>query len=198
MRRIVLAIPLSVALAIAVQPAPASAITRTEVLARANHWIAKRVRYSQSGTYGGYRRDCSGFVSMAWKLRTSYTSDSIRSKARRISWRQLKPGDAVRRSGHVEIFAGWKNRSRRQYYALEESTWGRPALRSVKRFGRGYTALRLRGIQDAPPVLVASATPPVTTATLVDTAVTLTTASVSASPSVLPTQTAETSATATF
>lgn len=139
-------------LAIAVHAAPASAITRAQVLARANHWIKKRVQYSQSSYYDGYRQDCSGFVSMAWRLHGSYTSSDIGSRAKRIKWSRLKPGDAVRRPGHVEIFDGWKNKRRRQYWALEESTWGEPALRRVKTFKGGYTALRLRGIQDDPTI----------------------------------------------
>jgi hypothetical protein len=86
---------------------------------------------------------------MAWKLKSSYTSSNIGSRAHKISWRKLKPGDAVRRPGHVEIFAGWKNKRKRQYWALEESTYGKPALRAVKQFKSGYTALKRRGIQDA-------------------------------------------------
>jgi hypothetical protein len=135
---------------LAVGVTPAHAITRPEVLKRANHWIKKRVQYSQSSYYQGYRRDCSGFVSMAWKLKTSYTSSDIGSTAHKISMKSLKPGDAVRRPGHVEIFGGWKNQRKRQYWALEESTWGLPALRKVKKFKSGYTALRLRGIKEAP------------------------------------------------
>jgi hypothetical protein len=148
--RVTLTVVLSAILLLAANVASAHAITRTEVIKRANHWIKKKVKYSQSSYYQGYRRDCSGFVSMAWKLRHSYTSSSIRGVARRISASRLKPGDAVRRSGHVEIFGGWKSKRKRTYWALEESTWGKPALRKVKRFKRGYSALRLRGIKDAP------------------------------------------------
>lgn len=145
------AVALSAVVILAVNVAPAHAITRAEVLKRANSWIKRRVQYSQSSYYQGYRRDCSGFVSMAWKLKASYTSSDIGSVARAISVGALKPGDAVHRSGHVEIFDGWKNKKKRQYWALEESTWGLPAVRRVKQFKSGYTALRLRGIKDAAP-----------------------------------------------
>jgi hypothetical protein len=148
--RRVVTVALSAVIMLAGHVPAAHAITRATVLKRANHWIKKRVQYSQSSYYQGYRRDCSGFVSMAWKLKKSYTSSTIGSKAKKISWRKLKPGDAVRRPGHVEIFAGWKNKSKRQYWALEESTWGKPALRRVKKFKSGYTALKLRGIKEAP------------------------------------------------
>jgi hypothetical protein len=149
--RVALTVVLSAIMFSTINVAPAQAITRKEVIKRANHWIKKKIRYSQSAYYQGYRRDCSGFVSMAWKLKHSYTSSSIRGVARRISASRLKPGDAVRRTGHVEIFGGWKNKRKRTYWALEESTWGKPALRKVKRFKSGYSALRLRGIKEDPP-----------------------------------------------
>ena len=170
------AIPLVMAISFGAMTAPAHAITRPTVIKRANHWIKKRVKYSQHRYYGGYRRDCSGFVSMAWKLKTSHTSSTIRSRAKKISWRNLKPGDAVRRRGHVEIFAGWKNKKKRRYWALEESTWGKPALRRAKTFKRGYSALRYKGIKEQPrkrvpkpvpekPPVVTPVTPPSTDAT---------------------------------
>jgi hypothetical protein len=148
--RVALTVVLSAIMFSAINVAPAQAITRKEVIKRANHWIKKKVMYSQSRYYRGYRRDCSGFVSMAWKLKRSYTSSSIRGVARRISASRLKPGDAVRRTGHVEIFAGWKSKRKRTYWALLESQSGKPAMRKVKRFKRGYSALRLRGIKDDP------------------------------------------------
>ena len=146
-----MAIALSVALALAANGATAHAITRQEVLKRAGSWIAKEVPYSQSSYFDGYRQDCSGFVSMAWKLGDSYTSSTVDERAKKISWRDLKPGDAVQRSGHVEIFGGWENKGERRYWALEESTWGKPALRKVKSFESGYNALRRDGITDATP-----------------------------------------------
>lgn len=149
--RVTATIALSAILLLAINVASAHAITRPEVIKRAKHWIKKKVKYSQTRYYQGYRRDCSGFVSMAWKLKRSYTSSSIRGVSRRINPSILKPGDAVRRTGHVEIFAGWKNKRKRTYYALLESTYGKPTMRKVKRFKRGYSALRRRGIKDAPP-----------------------------------------------
>ena len=150
-RRAAIIVALSAVLLLAANVAPAHAISRPQVLKRANHWIKKKVMYSQSGHFEGYRRDCSGFVSMAWKLKTSYTSSTIVSVSKRISMNCLKPGDAVRRVGHVEIFGGWKNKKKKQYWALEEQTWGRPALRAAKKFKSGYMALRLPGITDKDP-----------------------------------------------
>jgi len=146
MRWALVAIVISMALSFGALVPQAHAITRQRVLKRANHWIKKRVKYSQSSYYRGYRRDCSGFVSMAWRLKRSYTSSTIHTKARRISWRSLRPGDAVRRPGHVEIFRKWKSKRHRTYIALEESTWGKPALRRVKHYASGCSALRYRHI----------------------------------------------------
>ncbi len=144
-------------------PAPATAITRSEVLSRAHSWVAKRVIYSQSARYAGYRRDCSGFVSMAWHLGTSYTSRTIHTVAKRIAISQLRPGDAVHTPGHVAIFVRWKNKAKRTYIAMEEASWGSPALHHVRTIGRGASALRYRKITDAPVLVaaVASVTPPV-------------------------------------
>jgi hypothetical protein len=135
-------------------PAPASAITRATVLSRAHTWVKKKVRYSQSSYFAGYRRDCSGFVSMAWKLGRSYTSRTLQQVAHRIPLSKLKPGDAVHTPGHVTIFVAWKNKARGLYVAMEESTWGEPALHKVRPLGHGATALRYRHITE-PPLLVA-------------------------------------------
>ncbi len=128
-------------------PAPASAITRQKIIERANHWVKKRVRYSQHSTYRGYRRDCSGFVSMSWKLGKSYSTSDISRRARRIKVSSLKPGDAVLIPGrHVSIFGGWKNKRKRTYYALEETTWGSHAKKRVRKIPHGARALRRKGV----------------------------------------------------
>lgn len=128
-------------------PTSAGAITRSQVVKRANSWVKKRVPYSQSRYYKGYRQDCSGFVSMAWKLKKSYTTRNISSKAKRISKKSLRPGDAVLIPGHISIFGGWKNRKKGTYYALEETRPGSHAKRQVRRIPRGAKFLRRKGLQ---------------------------------------------------
>jgi hypothetical protein len=125
-------------------PEPAGAITRDKIIKRSSVWVKKRVPYSQSRTYRGYRRDCSGFVSMAWKLKRSYTTRTISSRARRIKVKSLKPGDAVLVPGHVSIFAGWKNKKKRTYWAMEQTTWGSHAKKHVRRVPRRAKALRYK------------------------------------------------------
>lgn len=147
---LVLTLSWTIALSISVQPA--SAITRSAVLSRASHWVKKRIPYSQRGYYRGYRRDCSGFVSMAWGLKTSYTTRSIGSVARRIPMRRLRPGDAILvRGRHVALFGGWVGRSRTKYIAIEEYRRGRPATRHVRRIPRGAIAIRYRGLREVKP-----------------------------------------------
>lgn len=151
-------------------PKKARTITRQMVMKRAKHWVKKRVPYSQSRYHQGYRQDCSGFVSMAWQMGTSYTTRSLPSAARRISLRKIRVGDAVLAPGHVTIFGGWKNRAKRQYYAYEEPTWGKTAQRRVRILPSGANIYRRPGIRDArkkaprprptPPVPVPT-TPPV-------------------------------------
>ncbi len=125
-------------------PAQASAITRSQIIKRSTVWVKKRIPYSQSRTYKGYRRDCSGFVSMAWGLKRSYTTRTISSRAKRIKVRSLKPGDAVLSPGHVSIFGGWKNKKARTYYAYEETTWGSHAKKRVRTIPRNAKALRYK------------------------------------------------------
>jgi len=150
-RRLTIAIALAMAFTFLIHTVPASAITRAQVIKRANTWVKKRVPYSQSGYYKGYRRDCSGMVSMAWKLKRSYTSRTLGAVARRVSKSKLRPGDAIHTPGHVAIFGGWANRAHTKYIALEQSGRGKPAHKRVKTWRRGATALRLRGIKNNPP-----------------------------------------------
>lgn len=124
----------------------AHAITRDTVLDRAHVWVDKRISYSQSSYYKGYRQDCSGFVSMAWKLDRSYTTRTISSQADRISVGSLKPGDAVLIPGHVSLFGGWKDKKARTYWAIEETTWGSHAKRRVRTVPGNATALRYERI----------------------------------------------------
>ncbi len=131
-------------------PASAHAITRRQVVSRGAHWVKKRIPYSQARYHQGYRQDCSGFVSMAWKVKTSYTTYSITRVSFRIKKYQLKPGDAVLMpgKGHVVLFQKWANRSHTRFVALEEP--GRRighAVRMTRTWRAGSTPLRRRGIR---------------------------------------------------
>ncbi|MEV7008793.1 VCBS repeat-containing protein [Streptosporangium sp. NPDC051022] len=102
-------------------------ITRSEVLARAQNWVNREVRYNltraSSTLYTDaegahkYGPDCSGLVSMAWHINANLgkggnsTNDfeSWSGKDYLGSLHDLKPGDAILKSGHMELFASWKN-----------------------------------------------------------------------------------------
>lgn len=106
-------------------PAAAGAITRAEVLARAERWIARAVPYSQSrfATVAGsliptstvspqkrgYRTDCSGFVSMALGLTTtsgkplSLSTATLDNVMIRVAKADLQPGDVILRPNDLVI-----------------------------------------------------------------------------------------------
>ena len=130
-------------------PKRAKTISRERVLERARSWVKKRVPYSQYSYHRGYRQDCSGFVSMAWKTGTSYSTRSLHQVSRRISWRKVRPGDAVVTPGHAVVFAKWKNRKKRTFYAYEETTWGGHAERKVRTLTGNAKVLRRDGIRNA-------------------------------------------------
>lgn len=168
-------------------PAQASAITRKEVIRRGHAWVRRGVIYSQSRYYRGYRRDCSGFVSMAWRAKRSYTTRTIHRIARRVKIKNLRPGDAVLTPGHVALFVKWKSKRHRTYYAMEEASWGKPAFHRVRRIGRNAKGLRYRKIRR--PVLVASApasAAPAATGTVDAAAHSMTDAEMAAMPTVAP------------
>jgi len=101
-------------------------IQRSEVITRAKDWWNRNVPYSQTSyawdvNHGKkYRQDCSGFVSMTWKLTSSRTTDTLDGVATRISWANLKPGDMILRNGHVKLFEKWANSAHTSVWIYEE------------------------------------------------------------------------------
>ncbi|MFF7483736.1 hypothetical protein ACFZBI_33920, partial [Streptomyces mutabilis] len=115
--------------------APGGPVTPEQVIARARHWVRQDVPYSQShawkdaATGGHYRQDCSGFVSMAWQLKSSLTTRSLPSVANRLSsFSQLEAGDALNYpAAHALLFGGWTDRAKGDFVYYSESRSGRPA-----------------------------------------------------------------------
>lgn len=138
------------------QPLELAAISRRDVLTRAQSWINERVMYSQTryhtNRYGRYRQDCSGYVSMCWRLRTSYTTATIMQVADRITRAQLLPGDALwRRSGnvgHIALFVGWADTAHTRPVVNEEYQTGHPCTRRVwsYKYASGFTPIRYNHI----------------------------------------------------
>jgi hypothetical protein len=99
-------------------------ISQSEILDRAQYWVDQGYIYSphapSSYTFSddasgkSYRNDCSGLVSEAWHLSTSYVTGDFNvdnSLWHTISWDSMQPGDAYVRQDstvqHMELFAFW-------------------------------------------------------------------------------------------
>ena len=108
-------------------------ISRATVIKRAKKWLTAnnghQVPYSQTKTWGGYRQDCSGYVSMALKLlkpgpNTVGLASSTYTK--KIKVKNLKKGDLLidakgsSTTRHVVIFEKWANSARSAYWAYEQ------------------------------------------------------------------------------
>ncbi|MFD8381821.1 hypothetical protein ACFV2X_25420 [Streptomyces sp. NPDC059679] len=123
--------------------APGEAVTRQQVIARAQTWVDLKVPYSTNGlrspyswwsdhaTGGRYRQDCSGYVSMAWQLPTSLTTRSLPGVSKKIPVSSLQPGDILNSSDHVIIFAGWVNHSQGTFSYYQQSSPGTAATKTT-------------------------------------------------------------------
>ncbi|MGJ6964272.1 helix-turn-helix domain-containing protein [Streptosporangium sp. G11] len=108
------------------------AVDRAGVIGRARSWrpaTARRVPYSQFKTYGGYRTDGSGYVSMTLGLpRPGPNTISLASPnfSRRIKMTELLQGDLVidpvggNTARAVVIFDRWANAGRTSYWAYQQ------------------------------------------------------------------------------
>jgi cell wall-associated NlpC family hydrolase len=106
-----------------------TAITRSEIIDRAKTWVAAKVPYNMNAYWSdGYRQDCSGFVSMAWKLPGNEWTGSLAQYGERISKEELQPGDILlfhnpanpESGSHVVIFGGWTDSKHTHYTAYEQ------------------------------------------------------------------------------
>jgi peptidoglycan hydrolase-like protein with peptidoglycan-binding domain len=105
-------------------------LTRTEIINRAKTWVTAKVPYS-TGAYwsDGYRQDCSGFVSMAWKLSGNEWTGSLGKFGVKIKKADLQPGDILlyhntadpQEGSHVVIFGGWTDYTHTYYTAYEQT-----------------------------------------------------------------------------
>ena len=123
LRRIVFAFALAMIFAITLFGGNAFAITRAEVMSRAQGWANSHVPYSQSGRFLGYRTDCSGFASYVLGLGApGMTTAALGGVTFPISKEDLRPGDILLNPGaHVAIFAGWANSGHTRYIAYEQT-----------------------------------------------------------------------------
>ncbi|HEY5506509.1 MAG TPA: hypothetical protein VIK83_03365, partial [Coriobacteriia bacterium] len=150
----------AVAAAVLLAPAIGHAITRDEVLARAQTWIDREIPYSQVRSYKHYRTDCSGFTSMAWKTTTkssapySYTTWTLPSISTVVTTDTIMPGDAmIRPHHHARVFYGWVDDTHTTYITYEQT--GPHAQANIKNFAAdvvsGYVPRRYKKIQGFAP-----------------------------------------------
>ncbi|MFG2044299.1 hypothetical protein ACGFI8_40260, partial [Dactylosporangium sp. NPDC048998] len=96
-------------------------ITRSEVMERAQYWLDHQPGpytidgsgYSPDPTGSrNYRRDCSGYVDMAWHTSTDNTTYNMANISNVISRSDLQPGDILNdEQHHVILFKRWTDSS---------------------------------------------------------------------------------------
>lgn len=118
---------------------------RSDVIERGMTWLEAGVKYDAGAYYQGYRRDCSGFVSMTWGYKDNpgtiwFPPFNYGGKyAFELgSLDDLAPGDAVNRRtriknkqgnlvGHVMLFGGWASFDHQELFVIHEYSTGKPA-----------------------------------------------------------------------
>ncbi|MGW3657502.1 peptidoglycan-binding protein [Streptomyces sp. NPDC005151] len=107
-----------------------SKVTRADIVNRAKKWVSAKVPYSMAKYWSdGYRQDCSGYVSMAWKLKRNEWTGSLAVYGTRIARVELQPGDMLlfhnpanpSKGSHVTIFGGWTDYTHTHYTAYEQT-----------------------------------------------------------------------------
>jgi len=105
------------------------------ILDNAMTWVDAKVLYSRipDPKWGGYRTDCSGYVSMCWErpapglVSYTFAAPTSSSSFHRIDWSKLQPGDAIVHPGHIFLFGGWQSSAHDAMCSLEEYDYGIPA-----------------------------------------------------------------------
>ncbi|MEW2491189.1 peptidoglycan-binding protein [Streptomyces sp. NPDC048411] len=104
--------------------------TRADIINRAKKWVSAKVPYSVAKYWSdGYRQDCSGYVSMAWKLDANEWTGSLAKYGTRIARAELQPGDMLlfhnlanpSKGSHATIFGGWTDYTHTHYTAYEQT-----------------------------------------------------------------------------
>jgi hypothetical protein len=109
-----------------------SGIGRSEVMRRGKSWVDAAVPYSMDPPYrDGWRRDCSGFVSMAWnESPPGLSTVTLPNVSHPISKDDLLRGDILLKggpgtegaNGHVRIFGGWLDGNHSRYWVYEQTS----------------------------------------------------------------------------
>jgi hypothetical protein len=132
-------------------------MTRADMLSRSTTWLQARVPYSQSACHrnqhGSFRTDCSGYLSMVWGLKHSYTTDTLHQVSHTIARGDLRPGDALNRSGeHVAMFLAWEDAAKTRPRVREQAgPDGAPTVERVwsAATANTYTPIRYDNVRDS-------------------------------------------------
>lgn len=161
----------------------AYAAGRSEIVERGLNWLHRGVIYKGTGSYQGYRTDCSGFISMCWQYTanpgTAFFPPFNKAGEYAVtleSFDDLVPGDAVNRTtriknregvavGHVMLFAGWASFDRQEMFFIHESAPGKPTalIRASRRSIGDFIPIRASNAP-APAAPAADPSPPPTPA----------------------------------
>ncbi|MCX4981077.1 peptidoglycan-binding protein [Streptomyces sp. NBC_00572] len=147
---------------------------RAEIINRAKLWVTAQVPYSMEKYWSdGYRQDCSGYISMAWNLRSNEWTGSLDRFAERIDRTELQPGDILlfhnpanpTRGSHVTIFGGWTDYTHTSYVAYEQTkprTRKQPTPLAYWENSDRYVAYRYKGVVSGEGTTGSGATPTAT------------------------------------
>ena len=104
-------------------------------------WSGGPVPYLSSGDpedwFQGYRRDCSGYVSMALGLQgPGLNTSGLAARSTMITKQELRPGDLLINTapdlrGHVVLFERWADTSQTRYHGYEQSGSGGTHHRTI-------------------------------------------------------------------
>ncbi len=120
--------------ALACPPAPTGRVVLARAATWLTAWLGGPVPYSMSTDpatwFGGYRRDCSGYVSMALGLPgPGLNTAALAAHSTPIAKTDLRAGDllinpAPGGAGHVVIFEAWADSAMSAYLGYEQSADG--------------------------------------------------------------------------
>jgi hypothetical protein len=125
-------------------------ISRDEIIARAQDWVNRQIPYSQNAYTDGYRQDCSGYVSMAWKSsQPGHSTYDMQQICTKISKSEMKRGDAILNpNSHVLLFDQWVDSD--NFYEYAEHDYGQVASHDVRSYSyyaqNGYFPCRYNNV----------------------------------------------------
>lgn len=147
----------------------AYAVGRSDIVERGIDWVSRGITYDAGKSFQGYRRDCSGFVSMTWQYKANPGTIAFppfsatgQYAIALDSFDDLAPGDAINKTvreknskgqlvGHVMLFGGWATADHQEMYLIHEYSPGKPAALVRARRDTIGPYIAIRASNAAPP-----------------------------------------------